>query len=667
MKTHAFLRRCIVAMLFSCCVATVNAQTFSDVMTSADWNVFFPHRFNPDDRTGAGTLPATAAKDFYSYANFATAVSRMANIKIISERRCGTNAYRLTRVDKTTGASVVIRTDADFNISPNMIITETIDYATFAGDGDLTVRKRELMAFLANISQETTGGWPTAPGGQYAWGLYFREEVGYEGTSNIGYRDETNTLYPPAPGKSYHGRGPIQLSYNYNYGQASEFIFGDKNVLLANPEKVIEDGVIAFQTGIWFWMAQQYPKPSCHDVMIPGKFVPTAEQLAIGLKPGFGSTVNIINGGVECGGSQENTKVLNRIAHYQRYTGLKQVSLELDGGNNPANCGCANVGRFAIDNAECSKVTSLTFSSPANGILHVTSLSAVTLTVAKNDPRNEITQVYIKIEGQRLAGTSVSWTPTAYRSYTATAVGLRAGKDSVVSTVTFAVYNTQTMEGCSYLPGWDASKTYASANNIVLYNSIVYRNQWWAGSADIPGSNSTWAVVGTCSGNGGNGGGNGQSCGTIAGWTIGAIYTSGNQVAFNSKIYKARWWTQGEQPDLNSADGQVWQFISNCTAARVAASAVVETNKQQVVVYPNPVAGNILQLTVNAGTSEKLVISLSDVKTGQPVLQKVYAPAGKNIQHIQLDVSGVPNGVWILKVATAQAKLIGTTKIVRIQ
>jgi chitodextrinase len=665
MKTHAFLRRCIAAVLFLCCAATVNAQTFSDVMTSADWNVFFPHRFNPDDRTGAGTLPTTAAKDFYSYANFATAVSRMGNIKIISERRCGTNAYRLTRIDKTTGASIVIRTDADFNTSPNMIITETVDYATFAGDGDLTVRKRELMAFLANISQETTGGWPTAPGGQYAWGLYFREEVGYEGTSNIGYRDETNTLYPPAPGKSYHGRGPIQLSYNYNYGQASEFIFGDKNILLANPEKVIEDGVIAFETGIWFWMAQQYPKPSCHDVMIPGKFVPTADQLAIGLKPGFGSTVNIINGGVECGGSQENIKVLSRIAHYQRYTGLKQVSLELDGGNNSANCGCANTGSFSIDLSECSKVTSLSFTSPANGILNVSSLSAVTLTVAKNDPRNEITQVLIKIDGQRLAGTSVSWTPTAYKSYTATAVGLRTGKDSVISTLTFAVYNPQTLEGCSYLPAWDASKTYAAANNIVLYNSIVYRNQWWAGPADIPGSNTTWAVVGTCTGNGGNGGGNGQSCGTIAGWAIGSIYTSGNQVAFNSKIYKARWWTQGEQPDLNSADGQVWQFISNCSAARVAASAVVETDKQALVVYPNPVTGNTLQLSVNA--SEKLLISLLDVTTGQPILQKVYTPVGKNAQNIQLDISRVPNGVWILKVATAQAKLIGTTKIVRIQ
>ena len=667
-----FSKSFFAVLLFLVIAYPGRAQQFSDVMSAAEWDVFFPHRYNPDDRTGTGTLPNTPAKDFYSYANFAEAVRRMGNIKILSERRCGTNAYRLTRVDKTTGASVVIRTDADFNTSGAMIINETIDYGSFAGEGDLAARKRELMAFLANISQETTGGWPTAPGGQYAWGLYFREEVGYEGTTNIGYRDETNALYPPAPGKSYHGRGPIQLSYNYNYGQASEFIFGDKNVLLANPEKVIQEGVIAFQTAIWFWMAQQYPKPSCHDVMIPGKWTPTAEQTTIGLKPGFGATVNIINGGVECGGTTENTKVLSRIGHYQRYTGLKQVSLELNGGNNPVNCGCANMGRFAIDNAECSKITAVTFTSPANGILSVTSLSSVTLTVAKNDPRNEITQVFININGLRLAGTSVQWTPTAYKSYTATAVGIRPGKDSVVSSVTFAVWNNQTLEGCAYLPTWDAAKTYTSAGNIVRYNNVIYRNQWWAGAADVPGTNTTWAVVGTCNGNGGDGGGNGQSCGSVPGWTQGGVYTAGAQVAYNGKIYKAKWWTQGNRPDQNSGDGQPWQFVSNCTAAAPAlvANATVtydEARTAALAVYPNPVTGNTLQVAVNAGAGQKLRIALLDAVNGQPILQQLYAPSGKNAQQLQLDISRVPAGTWILRVNSEKGVLVGTAKIIRLQ
>lgn len=662
-----------IILLLCCCMSTAmssNAQSLTDVITAADWNQIFPHRFNPDDRTGSGTLPSTPEKDFYSYSNFAEAVRRMSNIKIVSERRCATNAYRLTRVDKTTGASVIIRLDADFSISTATIINETIDYATFAGEGDLAARKRELMAFLANISQETTGGWPTAPGGQYAWGLYFREEVGYEGTTNIGYRDEANAIYPPAPGKSYHGRGPIQLSYNYNYGQASEFIFGDKNVLLANPEKVIQEGVIAFETAIWFWMAQQYPKPSCHEVMIPGKWTPTAAQLAGGLKPGFGATVNIINGGVECGSGTENAKVLGRIAHYQRYTGIKGVSLELDGGNNAANCGCANMARFAIDNTECTQITALTFTAPANGIVGVTALTPITLTVAKNDPRNEITQVFIKVGSLRVAGTSIQWTPTAYGAHTVTAVGLRTGKDSIVSTLSLTVWNSQTFEGCASLPAWDPTRIYQNAGNIVRYNSVIYRNQWWAGSADVPGTNTTWAVVGTCTGNGGDGGGTGQSCGSIPGWTTGGIYVAGNQVAYGNKIYQAKWWTQGDRPDLNTGDGLPWTFVRNCTtlAARSKSDSTVVTPTltETMTVYPNPVTGNNLRLSVNNHTGERLQLSLLDIKTGQPVLQQIYTPDGQSAQQIILDISKVPAGVWILRVSTGRHGLIGVSKIVRL-
>lgn len=662
MKTTRF-----IVFLLLCCMSTAFSQSLTDVITSTEWDVLFPHRFNPDDRTGAGTLPTTPAKDFYSYANFAEAVRRMSNIKIVSERRCATTAYKLTRVDKTTNDSVVIRLDADFNTSNSAIIREVIDYASFAGEGDLTVRKRELMAFLANISQETTGGWPTAPGGQYAWGLYFREEVGYEGTSNIGYV-VANALYPPVAGKSYHGRGPIQLSYNYNYGQASEFIFGDKNILLNNPEKVIQDGIIAFQTGIWFWMAQQYPKQSCHDVMIPGKWTPTAAQLAVNLKPGFGATVNIINGGIECSSGTENAKVLSRIGHYQRYTGIKQVSMELNGGNNAANCGCANMAQFTVDNTECSQITALNFTAPANGIIGVTSLAPITLTVAKSDPKNEITQVFIKIGTQRTAGTSIQWTPTGYGAFTATAVGLRTGKDSIVATVNFTVWNTQTFAGCAFLPEWVSTKIYENAGNIVRYNSKIWRNQWWAGSADVPGSNSTWALVGACNGNGGDGGGNGQPCGGVQGWTPGGIYLAGNRAAFSNKIYEAKWWTQGEQPDLNNGAGKVWTFISNCPAAKIAATVTDATvTDESLTVYPNPVTGNTLNVTVNGKSTERIILSLVNTKTGQTILQKIVTPAGKAAQPVQLDISKVPSGVWILKADKGRAGTLGTRQIIRIK
>ncbi|SEO50601.1 glycoside hydrolase family 19 protein [Niastella yeongjuensis] len=757
------MKRLFMAILLLCGMVifnTTHAQMLTDVVASTDWNVLFPHRFNPDDRSGAGSLPTTAAKDFYSYANFAEAVRRMGNIKIIAERHCGTNSYRLTRVDKTTGASIVFRTDDGFNDATSMLITETIDYGSFLNEGDLTTRKRELAAFLANISQETTGGWPTAPGGQYAWGLYFREEQGYEGANNIGYRDETNTRYPPAPGKSYHGRGPIQLSYNYNYGQVSEFIFGDKNVLLANPEKVVQDGIVAFETGIWFWMTQQSPKPSCHDVMIPGKFNPTANQTAAGIKPGFGATINIINGGIECGGGgAEKPQVVGRIGHYTRYTTYKQVSLELNGGNNSINCGCATMHPFATDNSECANITSLAFTAPSSNILNVSSLAPITLSVTKNDPRSEITQVFVKVDGKRLAGTSVQFTPTAYKSYTVQAVGIRSGKDSVVTNFTFAIWNSSTLQGCGGLPAWDAAKVYATPGFIVLYNSTVYRNQWWAGSADVPGTNTTWAVVGVCNDNGGGGttppdGGGGTTpppstqapvgktiwlqgntgqyvsskggvnpmfCNAtvVAGWNQFLVVDAGNgkialqngglfvssengtQAMTCNRLAFQGWETfdwivnsngtvslrgsnggyvssenAAQAMTCNRPTAQGWEqfnygIVSSASLTARSVAAVEETATAQpvksLVVYPNPVTGNTLQLAINAGNTTKLVIALVDAQTGRVAAQQVYQPTGKQAQQIQLDISRVPAGGFILKVSSEHGEQLGTTKVVRVK
>ena len=208
------------------------------LISKQQYNDFFPYRFGTD----LDTYELDPAKDFFTYEALQEALARMKNIEVTFERRTGTNLYRLTRRDKTTNASKVIRVDQYFNADWNQskpIVTQVVDYGTFANEGDEVTKKRELAAFLANIAQETTGGWDTAPGGRYAWGLHFREEVGY-GTPGapLAYRDENNMNYPPAPGKSYHGRGPIQLSWNYNYGQVSEFLYGDKNVLLNQPELV---------------------------------------------------------------------------------------------------------------------------------------------------------------------------------------------------------------------------------------------------------------------------------------------------------------------------------------------------------------------------------------------------------------------------------------------
>ncbi|KAK4278164.1 hypothetical protein QN277_016048 [Acacia crassicarpa] len=187
-------------------------------------------------------------------------------------------------------------------------------FPAFASTGDTATRKREVAAFLGQTSHETTGGWPTAPDGPYAWGYCFKEE------KNPATYCQPSTQYPCAPGKQYYGRGPIQLTWNYNYGQCGKAIGVD---LLKNPDLVATNPVISFKTALWFWMTPQKPKPSCHDV-ITGRWQPSPADRAAGRLPGYGTITNIINGGLECGRGQD-ARVADRIGFYKRYCDILRV------------------------------------------------------------------------------------------------------------------------------------------------------------------------------------------------------------------------------------------------------------------------------------------------------------------------------------------------------
>jgi len=201
------------------------------------------------------------------------------------------------------------------------LIEAAAAYPAFGSVGTPEARRREVAAFLGNASHETTGGWPTAPGGPEAWGLYFTEEVGCEAGACTQYCDAANTRYPCQPGKTYHGRGPIQLSWNYNYGAFGEVLgLG----LLDDPDLVTSDGVIAFTTALWFWMTAQPPKPSAHDALL-GLWAPSDADTAAGRRPGFGMTVNIINGGLECGKPTDD-RVRDRIRFYRHFVALLGTS-----------------------------------------------------------------------------------------------------------------------------------------------------------------------------------------------------------------------------------------------------------------------------------------------------------------------------------------------------
>lgn len=270
---------------------------------------------------------------FYSYQAFIKAVNQLGNIKIKVTRRAA-SVYQIVRTDKTTGKSTVVRQDEDWNeqwakAKPDSVYY--VDYGDFCSSSNTQTNKKELAAFFAQIAHETRHG----EDGKYNDGLMLMHEID---TVN-GYIAD-NDEYPPVKGQKYYGRGPMQLSYNGNYGYASVCMLGDKNILLKNPALVQTDPVIAFETAIYFWMTPQTHKPSAHDVMT-GKWQPTAADKAAKRVPGFGMTINIVNGQIECGKGDNMSNMNDRIGFYKHF-------LQMLGASDPnCACSCGNMQPYA--------------------------------------------------------------------------------------------------------------------------------------------------------------------------------------------------------------------------------------------------------------------------------------------------------------------------------
>ncbi len=198
-------------------------------------------------------------------------------------------------------------------------LTATASLTEFCSSTNLTLRKREAAAFLANVWQETQG-------------LVYKEEVDKSndyccpaGETRNGTVCPTYGCPAPIPANAtsaYFGRGAIQLTWNYNYKPAGDYVGLD---LLNHPEYVLNPGgAIAWKTSVWYWMVQNGPNTQTAHSGI---------MLSNGTG-GFGETIKSINGYYECpslGGNGSYTAQRdNRIAKYKLYCDLLHVSY----GNN---------------------------------------------------------------------------------------------------------------------------------------------------------------------------------------------------------------------------------------------------------------------------------------------------------------------------------------------
>ncbi|AVF34019.1 chitinase [Rahnella sikkimica] len=216
-------------------------------------------------------------------------------------------------------------------------------------DSDAICRKG-LATMFAHFAQETGGHESWRPEAEWRQGLVWLREMGWAEGQKGGYNGECNPdvwqgqTWPcgkDAQGDfvSYFGRGAKQLSYNYNYGPFSDAMFGTVRTLLDKPE-LVADTWLNLASAVFFYVTPQAPKPSMLHV-IDGTWQPNDHDKANGLVPGFGVTIQIINGGVECGGPTEIAQGENRISYYKseaEYLKVPVASNEV--------LGCKNMKQF---------------------------------------------------------------------------------------------------------------------------------------------------------------------------------------------------------------------------------------------------------------------------------------------------------------------------------
>ncbi len=260
-------------------------------------------------------------------------------------------------------------------------------YKTFLNEGSKSQQATEFTAFWSKSARETSGTWANAPapwivsdkdaGTVWKGALYWTEENGYSTDVNgmspaINYVD-SGSAFQPEPGRSYHGRGPIQLSWNYNYGAFSRWLFDngmmkdvitEPDTLLKRPDYVANNGKVSMMSAIWFWMTPQEAKPSSHDVIYGDVTNVSQTSSEQGLPPRndagevsvlkgetqdqsvmayrIGTVINIVNGGLECNNASSwHTGPMQRVSYYNAFA--MHINATINGVNVPVIDAATNV------------------------------------------------------------------------------------------------------------------------------------------------------------------------------------------------------------------------------------------------------------------------------------------------------------------------------------
>ncbi len=114
-------------------------------------------------------------------------------------------------------------------------------------------------------------------------------------------------------------------------------------------------------------------------------------------------------------------------------------------------------------------------------------------------------------------------------------VSVAVSDGALTTTQSFSVTVTNVDTTNPPTGSWDASVAYVGGD-VVTYNGVEYKAKWWT-QGERPDLGGAWeATTQPTDGTG------------VAVWQPTAIYNSGDEVSYQGNKYQAKWWTQGNEP-----------------------------------------------------------------------------------------------------------------------
>ncbi|CAG7830153.1 unnamed protein product [Allacma fusca] len=192
---------------------------------------------------------------------------------------------------------LVIVSILDFHGAFGNLVTEAQFKNAVKSSGYPTPTTSQYSAFVHNlpkagISTKQEAAMALAQFIHESDGLRAKREYACAKTGCPGKYKQANC--GPA-GKTYYGRGYIQLTWCSNYKAASGDLYGNDR-LVQDPDLVARDENVAWQTGFWFWRKNVHSRAGVSQ----GK---------------FGDTTRAINGG-ECTNPKLHAAARNRFKIY---------------------------------------------------------------------------------------------------------------------------------------------------------------------------------------------------------------------------------------------------------------------------------------------------------------------------------------------------------------